>query len=204
MNSDTNQVIDGLILAGGRGRRMGGVDKALITLANRPFLAHVIARLVPQVSRIWISGHDNQAQLQPWSEGWSIVTDRRAGHLGPLAGIEAGMMATGAAWLLTVAVDMPLLPVDLACRLYPSAQRTGLPVIAAWQGHLHPTVALWPTALRSWVSQELDQHHLALGRCLTSISHRVVDFYHEKDQHDPFVNLNTMEDMVQVAPLFGL
>ncbi|MBF0124069.1 MAG: molybdenum cofactor guanylyltransferase [Magnetococcales bacterium] len=209
--SHTQQMaIAGLILAGGRSQRMGS-DKALMTLAGRPLLSHAITRLAPQVSEIWISAHGEHAAASLPSSlvgegrvrGAKVVVDRRPGHLGPLAGIEAGLLATQADWLLTVAVDVPFFPLDLATRLYRSVQGTALPAIAAWRGRSHPVMTLWPGQLLSWISGELDHNHLALGRGLATIPHRVVDFSHDTDRYDPFFNVNTLEDVYQAEQIIG-
>ena len=112
--------ITGLILAGGRARRMGGQDKGLIPLAGRPLIAWVIAALQPQVGRILISANRNQADYA--ALGFPVIEDEAggaelAGFQGPLAGIAAAMTLAETPWLLTLPCDAPLPPADLASRL---------------------------------------------------------------------------------------
>jgi len=112
--------LTGLILAGGRARRMGGHDKGLIPLAGRPLIAWVIDALAPQVGRILISANRHQAAYAGF--GHPVIGDDAggadlAGFQGPLAGIAAAMIQMETPWLLTLSCDVPLPPVDLASRL---------------------------------------------------------------------------------------
>ena len=112
--------ITGLILAGGRARRMGGEDKGLIPLAGRPLIAWVIDALAPQVGRILISANRNQAAYAAFGHpviGDEAVGAELAGFQGPLAGIAAAMTRMETPWLLTLPCDAPLAPADLASRL---------------------------------------------------------------------------------------
>ena len=116
----TRNSITGLILAGGRARRMGGEDKGLIPLAGRPLIAWVIAALAPQVGRILISANRNQAAYAAF--GHPVIGDEAGGteltgFQGPLAGIAAAMTRMETPWLLTLPCDAPLAPADLASRL---------------------------------------------------------------------------------------
>lgn len=112
--------ITGLILAGGRARRMGGQDKGLIPLAGRPLIAWVIEALSSQVGSILISANRNQAAYAAF--GCPVIGDEAggaglAGFQGPLAGIAAALTLAETPWLLTLPCDAPLPPVDLAARL---------------------------------------------------------------------------------------
>ncbi len=113
--SDTSR-IEAVILAGGRGRRMGGADKGLLPLQGRPLVAHVQAALQAQVARLVISANRNRRQYAALS-GVEVCADRWEDFRGPLAGIDAGFAATMAPWLLAVPADMPGLPDDLVAQL---------------------------------------------------------------------------------------
>ena len=139
--------IFGVILAGGQGQRMGGVDKALLPLAGSPLLSHVIARLEPQVERLALSANGDAARFARF--GLPVLPD--AGGAGPLAGVLAALRwATplGATAVVSVPVDGPFLPGDLCPRLCLAAESAaeGLAVAQAG-GRLHPTFALWPVGL---------------------------------------------------------
>lgn len=108
--------LTGVILAGGRGSRMDGRDKGLITLAGQPLVAHVASRLAPQVGALLISANRHADQYAQWAP---VVADRvePGAFAGPLAGVDAAMHAAGTAWIVVVPCDCPMLPVDLVVRL---------------------------------------------------------------------------------------
>jgi molybdopterin-guanine dinucleotide biosynthesis protein A len=107
----TQQHITGLILAGGRGMRMGGVDKGLQTLQGKPMVAHVIQRLQPQVDRIIINANQNQERYREFQ--LPVWSDQENNFAGPLAGIQAGLIHCDTAYMLIVPCDTPKLPTDL-------------------------------------------------------------------------------------------
>jgi molybdopterin-guanine dinucleotide biosynthesis protein A len=136
-----------VILAGGRGRRMGGAVKALLPLGGRSLLDHVLRRLEGQVSRIAISAND-PAITAPWP----LLPDDHDDRRGPLAGLLAGMdwalTQDGIRRIVSLPVDCPFLPDDLVARLQARAEATGAAVVVAASGGVeHPTVALWDLAL---------------------------------------------------------
>jgi molybdenum cofactor guanylyltransferase len=151
--------ITGVILAGGRSRRMGGGDKGLLDLGGKPMLAHVIDRLAPQVGRMIINANGEPRRFAAWS--LPVVPDTVGGFAGPLAGVLAGMRwsladAPEARFIVTAAGDAPLLPRDLARRLL-AALAPGKAVIALAQslGELHPVIGLWPVALADDLETQL-------------------------------------------------
>jgi molybdopterin-guanine dinucleotide biosynthesis protein A len=107
--------ITGIILAGGMGRRMGGVDKGLVDLDGRPLVAHVLARLSPQVDDVLINANQNVDRYGAF--GVPVVPDAIGGFAGPLAGLHAGMTAAMRDLVVTVPCDSPFLPGDLVARL---------------------------------------------------------------------------------------
>ena len=107
--------ITGIILAGGMGRRMGGVDKGLVDLDGRPLVAHVLARLSPQVDDVLINANQNVDRYGAF--GVPVVPDAIGGFAGPLAGLHAGMTAATRDLVVTVPCDSPFLPGDLVARL---------------------------------------------------------------------------------------
>lgn len=109
--------ISGLVLAGGRALRMGGIAKGLAPLHGRPLLAHVIDRLAPQVARIALNA--NRADYAAFD--LPLVADVIPGFAGPLAGLHAGLLACPTPWLVTAPCDAPLLPDDLVPRLAQAA-----------------------------------------------------------------------------------
>ena len=151
----TSPKIIGLILAGGCSRRMGSHDKAFAMLAGRPLLAHALARLQPQVDDVVINSNADHARFRPFNI--AVIKDRLQGHLGPLAGIHAGLSAYPDNYLLSVAVDLPFLQMDLASRhprsnLFYGKDNTACAIgwrstVAPWFSQLHkmPTYCLIST-----------------------------------------------------------
>jgi len=140
----------GLILAGGRATRMGGGDKGLLPLGYDTILGHVIARLAPQVAALALSANGQPARLAHFA--LPVLPDSLPGHLGPLAGILAGLdwaEAQGADHIVSAAADTPFLPCDLVPQLILAAESNGSALaIAATADGPQPTFGLWPVALR--------------------------------------------------------
>lgn len=107
--------VTGIVLAGGQGRRMGSVDKGLVELAGKPMVAHVLARLAPQVGDVLINANQNLDRYGAF--GLPVVPDAVGGYAGPLAGLHAGMTRATRKYVVTVPCDSPFLPADLVARL---------------------------------------------------------------------------------------
>lgn len=178
----------GVILAGGDGLRMGGVDKALMPLGGRPLLAHAVERLGPQVAQLAISANGDATRFAQF--GLPVLPDARSA--GPLSGVLAALdWATAADAVVSVPVDTPFFPCDLVPRLCLAAGGVGL-AMAQSGGHDHPTFALWPVALRGAMRAFLD----------SGAKPRVRDFAQAHDvqranfdDQGAFHNLNTLADL---------
>ena len=133
--------ITGIILAGGMGRRMGGVDKGLVELDGRPMVAHVLARLSPQVDSVLINANQNMDRYA--ALGCPVVADAVGGFAGPLAGLHAGMTAAATPLVVTVPCDSPFLPTDLVARLAAALERDDAQLaVARTFDQPHPVFAL--------------------------------------------------------------
>lgn len=110
--------ITGLILAGGRGTRMGEADKGLQVLHGMPLVQHAILRLQTQVAHLLLNVNRNLAQYQTF--GVPFCTDETANFDGPLAGLQAGLRKCRTPLLVTVPCDSPFFPLDMVERLYQS------------------------------------------------------------------------------------
>lgn len=117
------EAVTGVVLAGGRGQRMGGVDKGLQALAGRPLVAHVLERLRPQVGEVLISANRHGDVYAAF--GHTVLADAEADFAGPLAGVLAALSVCRTPWLVCVPCDAPKLPLDLAQRLHDAAAREG-------------------------------------------------------------------------------
>ena len=203
--AEASSSITGVILAGGRSRRMGGGDKGLLDLGGKPMLAHVIDRLKPQVGRIIINANGEPRRFAAWS--LPVVPDTVGGFAGPLAGVLAGMRwslthAPEARFIVTAAGDAPLLPRDLAHRLL-AALAPGKAVIALAQslGELHPVIGLWPVALADDLEAQLTagvrkvlhftRRHRTIAVPFAPVRLCGLDI-------DPFFNANTPAELEQL------
>lgn len=121
--------ITGLVLAGGRGSRMGGVDKGLQDFGGRPLAQVALERLRPQVAQLLVNANRN---LQAYAAmGVPVVADPVGDHAGPLAGMLAGLQQCSTPWLATVPCDTPGFPPDLVARLAEAAAREDAQVAMA-------------------------------------------------------------------------
>ncbi len=187
--------IVGLILAGGQGSRMGGVDKAMLMLAGRPLVAHLVERLAPQVGALALSANGDPTRFG--GLGLPVLADA-AGHSGqgPLAGVLEGLawaQGLGARRLLVVAVDTPFLPTDLVARL--AAAPGG--AFAACAGRDHPSVALWPVAARAQLAADFAGGERRMRAAMAG-AERI-----EFSPPDPFFNINTAADLAAAEALLA-
>ena len=188
-----------VILAGGQARRLGGVDKALVSLAGRPLVAHVIERLRPQVGAIVLSANGDPARFAAF--GLTVLADPFEENVGPLAGLAAGLRHASRLdrpprFVATVAVDTPFVPTDLIDRLAAALPDDGRSLaIAATAGRLHPVAALHPVEeaedLIAGLASGAQRRVMGWVESRPSV---VVDFALDGG-HDPFANLNTPEDI---------
>ncbi|MCE8015358.1 molybdenum cofactor guanylyltransferase [Halomonas sp. MCCC 1A17488] len=180
--------ITGLILAGGRGRRMGGRDKGLERLDGVTLVDHVRARLVGNVAELLISANRHLARYRGLAD--RVVTDTEGGFQGPLMGIYSGLCAAHTPWVLVVPCDTPMLPRDLVARM--AAGIGGHRIAVAHDGErLHPVVALLERALAADLHAALVAGERKVGRWYERHAWTRVDF---SDCPEAFGNLNTEED----------
>lgn len=182
--------LTGMILAGGKARRMGGQDKGLIPYRGRPLIAHVLGRLEPQVDAVLINANRSRDRYTQF--GHPVIADAEDGFLGPLAGILAGLRAARTELLLCVPCDSPQISSELAARLAsPFAQGTTRIAVASCGGRLQPVFAVLHTGL----SEALDGFLRGGGR-------KIDEFYGAQgfeevpfEDPDEFRNINTHEEL---------
>ena len=183
----------GLVLAGGQGRRMGSIDKGLVLLQGRPLVAHVVDRLRPQVDEVLINANRNLDDYAATSG--HVVPDRLAGYAGPLAGLDAGLHATGASLVVTVPCDSPFLPLDLVARLGAARDAIDADLAVARTGDQpHPVFALVHARVREHLAQFLARGERKIDLWYSTL--RVVEVAFD-DQPEAFVNINTREELQQ-------
>jgi molybdenum cofactor guanylyltransferase/molybdopterin-guanine dinucleotide biosynthesis protein MobB len=214
--------IVGIILAGGRSRRMGGGEKALMPLAGKAMVAHVIGRFAPQVAATVLIVNGDPAPFRGF--GLPIAADAYGDYAGPLAGLLSGMIwarehCPGARWVATAPCDTPFLPENYVAALREAAgDCADAIVIAASGGRSHFASGLWPIALREDLAEWLG----AGGRRMQSWIERHPHFEANfapvitgTSSVDPFFNVNTPEDYaaagavmkeiaVMTPPIFGV
>ena len=196
-DTQSPQII-GVILAGGRGLRMGGCEKGLLPFHGKTLLGHAIDRLAPQVDQLVINANRELDTYRAF--GLEVIHDQEPmSNQGPMAGIDAAMSYIHRlypkhdCWLLIAPCDSPLLPHDLVKRLLGAATELNLPAAVVWDGvRTHPTFNLLHTSLQSSLTSALTNGELKLGQWLQDIRAVRVDF---SDQPDAFINFNTPEQL---------
>jgi molybdenum cofactor guanylyltransferase len=181
--------VTGIVLAGGRGSRMGGVDKGLQPLRGKPMVAWVLERLAPQVDEIVLNANQNLDVYAGF--GHRVVADSLGGFAGPLAGLHAGLQAAAHPLAVTVPCDSPFLPLDLVVRLHDSLADNDL-AVAKTGDQPHPVFAL----VRRAVLPHLERFLAAGGRKIdawyATLAFAEVSF---DDQPDAFRNINTLDEL---------
>jgi molybdopterin-guanine dinucleotide biosynthesis protein A len=183
--------VTGIVLAGGLGRRMGGVDKGLQLLHGRPMVDAVLARLAPQVTEILINANQN---LEAYARfGHRVVPDAIGGFAGPLAGLHAGLGAARYELVATVPCDSPFLPLDLISRLKNSLNQNDL-AVAKTGDQPHPVFSLVRVSVLDHLSRFLAAGGRKIDAWYSTLEVVEVPF---DDEADAFRNINTREELKQ-------
>ena len=180
--------ISGIVLAGGQGRRMGGVDKGLQALRGRPMIEWVLERLSPQVGEVIINANQNIDMYERY--GRRVVRDEIGGFAGPLAGLHAGLKAAKHPLVVTVPCDSPFLPGDLVSRLQANLQ--GDLAVARTGAQPHPVFALMKRQVRESLEAFLASGGRKIDAWYAALKVNEVSF---DDQADAFRNINTLEEL---------
>jgi molybdenum cofactor guanylyltransferase len=186
----------GVVLAGGRARRMGGRDKWHIQIGGRTILERILDRLRSQCSTIVFNSNSDPI---PGTHGLQVVADSVADYPGPLAGILAGLdwaaqNAPEVSWVVSVSSDCPFLPRDLVARLHRARSEANAELACAQSaGRRHHVVALWPVRLRedlrsAITAEGMYKVHEWTGR------YPLAAAVWDDTPVDPFFNINTPED----------
>ena len=181
--------VSGIVLAGGLGRRMGGVDKGLQPLRGKPMVAWVLERLRPQVDEIIVNANQNAAEYGKF--GHKVVADDIAGFAGPLAGLHAGMKAAANPLVATVPCDSPFLPDDLIFRLKSHLGENDL-AVAKTGDQPHPVFALVKRHCMESLEAFLAQGGRKIDAWYASLKVVEVSF---DDEADAFRNINTRDEL---------
>jgi len=183
--------VTALILAGGAGRRMGGVDKGLMRLDGRPLVQHVIDAIAPQVAGIVISANRNLDRYRRM--GYPVIEDRLSDYPGPLAGIAGGLEQAETRYLVALPCDTPRPPSDLVERLRGALIENHARLAVAHDGgRLQPLHFVCETALHASVSRALDAGERKVADWVAAQGPVVVDF---SDRRACFANINRPGDL---------
>lgn len=188
--SAATDTVTAVILAGGRGLRMGGLDKGLVEVGGIALVDRTLAVLRPQARAVLINANRNASAYA--ARGCPVIADATPDYDGPLAGMAAALAAIDTPWLLAVPCDCPQLAADLAARLLAAAEAGDAELAVAHDGErLQPVFALLHRDLLP-----------ALRTCLTEGGRKIERWYRSRrmvevdfsDSPGTFVNLNSPEE----------
>ncbi|MFL9925849.1 molybdenum cofactor guanylyltransferase [Herbaspirillum lusitanum] len=198
MNTLSRDQIDGMILSGGRGTRMGHVDKGLQLLNDQPLIVHALRCLQPQVATVAINANRHQEQYRQFAD--AVWEDLTPDFGGPLAGLQSGLSRCGQDYLAVIPCDAPLLPADLVARLAQALcaadADAAIAVTGAGDGienarQRHPVCCLLAKKLLPSLQTFLDSGQRKFDHWLASVHCVEVHFADER----AFSNINTLQQL---------
>lgn len=187
--------IAGVILAGGHGSRLGGEDKGLVEVAERPMIDYVVDRFAPQVNQLFINANRNIDRYREL--GYPVICDTVEDFAGPLAGIAVVLNRCGSPYLAISPCDSPFLPTDLVARLAKPLSNSHATVsVAVGGGRPQPVFAI--------ISAQL-QH--SLNDYLAGGGRKIMSWYRQQDlvevdfgsDTSPFANINAPDELAAAA-----
>ena len=191
MNSPGKDNITAVVLAGGRGRRLGGQDKGLMQLDGRPMIEHILNLVTPQVNAVIINANRNQQVYA--DSGHPVISDNMTDYQGPLAGFAAALAATDTDYIMTLPCDGPYVPADLASRLSAAIIENDAELAVAHDGQrMQPVYALIPRSLLGSLQDFLDAGDRKIDLWYARHDTALADF---SDVIDTFFNINTDDDL---------
>ena len=190
MTGNPQADVTGAILAGGRGKRMGGHDKGMVILNEKPMIDYVMNALRPQVSTVVINANRNHEFYRQY--GCPVIADNLSGFQGPLAGMASCLVNCITPYVATVPCDSPLLPADLVARLYVALAQNHAEISVAHDGNrMQPVFCLLHRSLIDSLSCFLREGERKIDRWFARHKVATVDF---SSQPDTFLNINTPAD----------
>jgi molybdenum cofactor guanylyltransferase len=188
--------VTGLILAGGRGSRMGSVDKGLQSFRGKPMVQHAIERLSPQVGSVMINANQNLDRYKEF--GAPVFPDEIGGFAGPLAGLQTGLVHCSSPFLVTVPCDSPFFPLDLVAEMGSAlvAQNADLAVAVTGSGaekQPHPVFCMVRTSLLPHLTEFLQSGQRKIDKWYASLEVASVYFTNE----EAFSNINTIDELTK-------
>lgn len=185
----TKSDITAVILAGGRGRRMGGLDKGLMNFAGKPMIEHTLAAITPQCQAVIINANRNIERYAQYKH--PVLSDESGDFQGPLAGFAIAMENANTSLLVTIPCDAPVIPDDLVDRLLATMHKTDADIAVAHDGErLQPVYALIKTELQTNLKAFLSRGDRKIDLWYAQNNMATVDF---SDIRQVFKNINTPE-----------
>lgn len=185
-------MITGVILSGGQGRRMGGVDKGLQLFQGRPLVYWALERFRPQVDRLLISANRHQTEYAAF--GYPVIGDSLPGYAGPLAGLHAALSVARDEWVASAPCDAPFLPTDLVARLLTGINAAEAVVaVARTPQRMQPVFTLCRRQVLPDLTEFLASGGRKVEQWLATLPVAEVAF----DDATAFENLNTSNQLAQ-------
>jgi molybdenum cofactor guanylyltransferase len=187
--------ITGVILAGGRGSRMGGQDKGLLLLNGKPLVQHVVDTVRPQVGTLLISANRHQSRYEELCQV-PVLTDTFGNYDGPLAGMATALTVATTDYVLFVPCDSPYLSSQLAYRLYTSlVQQQALLSVANDGTRLHHVITLLTRELLPSLLKFLANGERKIGFWYAQLPMARADF---TDMPQTLLNINTLDQLASL------
>jgi len=191
MKTITPSDITVVILAGGKGRRMGGQDKGLLDYQDKPLISHVLQAMSLQTNQIMINANRNRAEYE--SYGYPVIEDTLNDYQGPLAGFLASMSAVDTAAILTLPCDGPIIDEQYLRSMLAAINASNADIAVAYDGErIQPVYALISTGLIQSLSFFLEQGGRRIDEWYNSQHTVKADFSANRAF---FTNMNRPEDL---------
>ena len=183
--------VTGVVLAGGQGSRMGGVDKGLRPFRGMPLVQHAIERFAPQVDELLVNANRNGEAYARF--GYRVIADEIEGFAGPLAGFERGLAHARGEIVVTVPCDSPFLAADLVKRLRGALEAGHADLAVAKTGdQAHPVFSLMRRSVHGSLRDFLSGGQRKIDRWYAALNVVEVGF---DDEPDAFLNINTLDEL---------
>lgn len=184
------ETLSAVVLAGGKGSRVGFQQKALLSYQGQPLLVSILETLATQCHSVWVNVNAEQARYQVYSH--ALFSDNYQGFLGPLAGMHAAWRWLEEDWALFVPCDNPHLPKDFASRLIQAYRQKPAPLVVAFDGErIQPLYLLMHRSMVDSLSKAIEMSHLSVYRWIEENDFTRADF--SDCAPLAFQNLNSLE-----------
>lgn len=189
---DSQSKIAGVVLAGGRARRMSNQDKGLVIFKGRPMVSYALDALVPVADYVLINANRNIEQYRQF--GWPVICDQTDNFDGPLAGILTAMIHTKADIFVIIPCDSPFIKAVHLQKLLSVVAQNKADLTIAYDGErMHPVFLAINPCLQNSLHEYLAKGQRKVMNWVLQQNFVLVDF---KDEPEIFNNINSMDDLV--------